>query len=131
MEVLVEEEMGLVGLVDDEDVPGRSPASCGSNAGCMSRKWVLYRSKLVQAEANIGIHIRRTGGLGFLAGSTMLEPLFDGFCVLVWDDDPIVTESTENALGIKFANIGILGKELVSFLERIYIFVISIRRNVN
>ena len=55
----------------------------------------------------------------------MLEPFLDGFRVLVGDNNPIVTETAENAFGIKFPNIGVLGKELVSFLKRVYVFVIS------
>jgi hypothetical protein len=45
MDVLVEAEVGLVGLVDDEDVPDRPAVS---NPGCTSRKRALYfcRSQL-------------------------------------------------------------------------------------
>jgi hypothetical protein len=46
----------------------------------------------------------------------MLEPFFDGFSVFVGDNNPSVTETAENTLCIKFPDIRILSKELVSFL---------------
>jgi len=45
--------------------------------------------------------------------------------MLVGDDDPSVTQTAENALCIKLADIWVLRKELVAFFERIDILIIS------
>lgn len=59
----------------------------------------------------------------------MLQPFLDSLEMIGgWDIDPLVTEIAEHALSIKFADIGVLAKQIVSFFERIDVFAVADRR---
>jgi hypothetical protein len=61
-----------------------------------------------------------------LARGTMLQPALSGLEVIVGaDGEPHVANVAMDALGIEFANVGIVGEELVSRIDRIYVLFVA------
>lgn len=56
----------------------------------------------------------------------MREPFLDGLEMIVWvDRKPFIAHVTEHTFGVEFAHVGVLRKQVVTFLQCVNILTIS------